>query len=114
MICKVRIYHIVSIKDLGFEDPPLKSVFIGKNFLEVFPDNVPGIPPEWEIDFSIDLLPGTKPISTPPYRMALAELKELKYQLNDLLDKGFIQTSIFPLVTLVSFVKKKWISYKMY
>ena len=56
----------------------------------MFPDDLPGDPPEREIDFDIDLLPDTKPISITPYRMAPTELKELKEQLKDLLDKGLI------------------------
>ena len=54
------------------------------------------IPPEREIEFGIDLLPDTQPISISPYRMAPAEFKELKEQLKDLLDKGFIRPSISP------------------
>ena len=57
---------------------------------------VPGLPPEREIDFPIDLVPGTAPISLPPYRMAPAELKELKTQLQELVDRGFIRPSISP------------------
>ena len=56
-------------------------------FLDVFSEDLPGIPPEREIEFGIDLLPDTQPISISPYRMAPAELKELKEQLKDLLDK---------------------------
>ncbi|KAH0698841.1 hypothetical protein KY284_013056 [Solanum tuberosum] len=74
---------------------------------EVFPDDLPGVLPEREIDFGIDLLPDTQPISIPPYRMAPAELKELKEQLKDLLDKGFIRPSISPWGAPVFFVKKK-------
>ena len=65
-----------------------------REFPEVFPNDLPRIPPEWEIDFGIDLLPDTNPISISPYRMTTAELKELKAQLKDLLDKGFIRPSI--------------------
>ena len=66
------------------------------DFLDVFAEDLPGFPPLREIDFGIDLEPDTKPISIPPYRMAPAELKELKLQLKDLTDKGFIQPSISP------------------
>ena len=66
-----------------------------------------------EIDFEIDLLPNTQPISIPPYRMAPAELKELKEQLKDLLDKGFIRPSISPWGVPVLFIKKKDGSLKM-
>lgn len=58
-------------------------------------------------EFSIDLLQGTAPVSKAPYRMAPAELVELKKQLQELLDKGFIMTSMSPWGTLVLFVKKK-------
>lgn len=76
-------------------------------FSEVFPNDLPGIPHEREIDFGIYLLPKTNPISIPPYRMAPAELKELKAQLKDLLDKGYIRPSISPWGAPVLFVKKK-------
>ncbi|KAH0644682.1 hypothetical protein KY284_032566 [Solanum tuberosum] len=71
------------------------------------------VPPEREIEFGIDLLPNTQPILIPPYRMAPAELKELKEQLKDLLDKGFIRPSISPWGAPVLFVKKKDGSFRM-
>ncbi|KAH0661557.1 hypothetical protein KY284_026488 [Solanum tuberosum] len=107
LISKGCLYHIVRVKDLESKIPSLDSVPVVKDFLEVFPDDLPGIPPEWEIDFDIDLLPDTQPISIPPYWMAPAELKELKAQLKDLFDKGFIQPSISPWGAPVLFVKKK-------
>ena len=58
-----------------------------KEFPEVFPDEIPDVPPEREVEFSIDLVPGTKPVSMAPYRMSASELAELKKQLEDLLDK---------------------------
>ncbi|MDT9110877.1 hypothetical protein, partial [Escherichia coli] len=66
-----------------------KDVPIVQDFLEFFPEELPGLPPEGEISFEIKLLPGTTPISKAPYRMAPAELKELKIQLQELMDKGF-------------------------
>ena len=72
--------------------PPIESVPIVREFLEVFPDDLPGITPEWEIYIGIDLY--TNAISIPPYQMAPAQLKELKPQLKELLGKGFIQPSI--------------------
>ena len=66
--------------------------------------------PERKIDFGIDLLPETNSISIPPYWVAPAELKKLKAQLKDLIDKGFIQPSISPWGALVLFVKKKYVS----
>ncbi|XP_069150223.1 uncharacterized protein [Solanum lycopersicum] len=64
-----------------------------KEFLDVFPSYLPGVPPDRDINFAIDLEPGTKPISISPYHMAQEELKELKDQLKDLLSKGFIRPS---------------------
>ena len=73
-----------------------ESVPVVNEFLEVFLDELPGIPPDREIDFGIDVLPDTQPISIPPYRMAPAELRELKDHLKDLLGKGFIRPSVSP------------------
>ncbi|XP_027767790.1 uncharacterized protein LOC114074070 [Solanum pennellii] len=87
---------LVRVQDLGSEIPPIKSVSVVSEFPEVFPNDLHGIPVEWEIDFCIDLLPKTNPISIPPYRMPSAELKELKAKLKDLLDKGFIRPRISP------------------
>ncbi|KAH0765218.1 hypothetical protein KY285_001089 [Solanum tuberosum] len=72
----------------------LESIPVVNEFLEVFPNDLPSIPPEQEIDFGIDLLPDTQPISIPPYCMDPTELKELKEQLKDLLGKGFTRPSV--------------------
>ena len=72
-----------------------------------FPDDIVGLPPDREVEFTIDLILGTEPISIPPYRMAPAELRELKAQLEELLSKGFIRPSISPWGAPVLFVKKK-------
>lgn len=79
------------VKDLDSKVPSIELVPVVRELLEVFSHDLLGIPPEWEIDFGIDLLQDTYPISIPPYRIAPTELKELKAQLEDLLDKGFIQ-----------------------
>ena len=78
-----------------------------REYLDVFPEDLPGVPVDREIEFCIDLIPGTQPISIPPYRMAPVELRELKTQLQDLLDKGFIRPSVSPWGAPVLFVKKK-------
>ena len=59
-------------------------------FTDVFPDELPGLPPDQEIEFCIDLVPGTTPISIPPYWMAPVEMKELRTQLEELVEKGYI------------------------
>ncbi|XP_070042649.1 uncharacterized protein [Nicotiana tomentosiformis] len=88
MIAKGCIYHIVRVRDVDAEIPTLQSIPVVKEYTDVFPDVLPGIPLEREIDFGLDLLLGTQLISIPLYRMAPAELKELKEQLKDLLEKG--------------------------
>ena len=65
----------------------------------MFPDDLPGMPPERDIEFIIDLLPGTAPIAKRPYRMSAGELEELKKQLKELLDKKFIRASSSPWYT---------------
>ncbi|WMV54414.1 hypothetical protein MTR67_047799 [Solanum verrucosum] len=106
MISKGCIYHLIRVRDIDFEIPTLESVPIVNEFLKVFLDDLPSIPIEKEIDFGIDLLPDRQPICISPYRMALIELKELKDQLKDLLDKGFIRPSISPWGDPVLFVRK--------
>ncbi|KAB2636644.1 S ribonuclease [Pyrus ussuriensis x Pyrus communis] len=69
--------------------------------------DLPGLPPDRDMEFTIELLPGTNPISLTPYRMAPAELRELKVQLQELVDKGFIQPSTSPWGAPVLFVRKK-------
>nr|GFC60128.1 hypothetical protein [Tanacetum cinerariifolium] len=72
-----------------------------------FPDELPGIPLVHEVEFNIELIPGAEPISKAPYRMTLIELKELKDQLQELLERGFIRPSVSPWGAPVLFVKKK-------
>ena len=78
-----------------------------REYSDLFPKELPGLPPHREIDFAIELEPGTTPISRALYRMAPAELKELKVQLHELLDKGFIRPSVSPWGAPILFVKKK-------
>ncbi len=77
------------------------------DFSYPFPDELPGLPLEREVQFEIDVMPSMDPISITPYRMAPTELKELKVQLQELLDKGFIRPSVSPWGGPVLFVKKK-------
>ncbi|XP_070046584.1 uncharacterized protein [Nicotiana tomentosiformis] len=86
----------VRVTDTTVEVPTLESVPIVNDFPDVFSDELPGISPDREIDFGIDMMPDTQPISIPPYRMAPAELKELKEQLRDLIERGFIRPSVSP------------------
>ncbi|KAL0411398.1 UNVERIFIED_CONTAM: Retrovirus-related Pol polyprotein from transposon [Sesamum latifolium] len=85
----------------------ISDIPIVREFSDVFPEDLPGLPPHREVDFEIETIPGAAPISIAPYRMAPLELKELKKQLEELLDKGFIRSSISPWGAPVLFVKKK-------
>ncbi|GJW70226.1 hypothetical protein Tco_0127143 [Tanacetum coccineum] len=72
---------LASIKDTLLDEPRLESHLVVQNFPDVFPDELSGLPPEREVEFTIELIPGAQPISKAPYRMAPVELKELKDQL---------------------------------
>ncbi|GJX22340.1 putative reverse transcriptase domain-containing protein, partial [Tanacetum coccineum] len=98
---------LASIKDTSLDGPRLESHPVVRNFPDVFPDELPGLPPEREVEFTIELIPGAQPISKAPYRMAPVELKELKDQLQELLERGFIRPSVSPWGAPVLFVKKK-------
>ena len=63
----------------------IENIEVVREYPDVFPEDLPGLPPDREVDFSINLLPGTGPISKAPYRMSPAEMKELKDQLQELL-----------------------------
>ncbi|MCI38636.1 RNA-directed DNA polymerase (Reverse transcriptase), partial [Trifolium medium] len=76
-------------------------------FPSVFPEDVSDVPPERELEFTIDLVPGTGLISTAPYRMSASELSELKKQLEELLEKKFIRPRVSPWGAPVLLVKKK-------
>jgi hypothetical protein len=75
--------------------------------MDVFPDEFPGLPPDRDVEFVIELQPGTAPISKRSYRMPPKELAELKKQLQELLDKGYIRPSSSPWGCPALFVKKK-------
>jgi hypothetical protein len=83
------------------------------DFPDVFPQELLGMPPDREVEFVIDLLPGTAPISKRPYRMSVEELKELKKQLTELQEAGYIRPSPSPWGAPVLFVQKKYGSQRM-
>nr|GEV99275.1 reverse transcriptase domain-containing protein [Tanacetum cinerariifolium] len=83
------------------------DVLVVRDFHEVFPDELPGLPPPRPIEFGIDQVPGAAPVARAPYRLAPSELKELSDQLRELLEKGFVRPSSSPWGAPVLFVKKK-------
>ncbi|KAA0062255.1 putative Retrotransposon protein [Cucumis melo var. makuwa] len=102
--CIAFLAHIVVVQR---EKLKLEDVPVVKEFVDVFPDDLSGLPPDREIEFTIELLPGTTPISQAPYRMSPSELKDLKMQLQELVDKGYIRPSVSPWGAPMLFVKKK-------
>ncbi|GJT06728.1 putative reverse transcriptase domain-containing protein [Tanacetum coccineum] len=106
--CHVFLAHI-TVKETGDKSKKkqLQDVPIVKNFPEVFPEDLPGLPPTRQVEFHIDLVPGAAPVARAPYRLAPSEMKELADQLQELSDKGFIRPSSSPWGAPVLFVKKK-------
>jgi hypothetical protein len=74
----------------------LEDIPVVCEYPDVFPDDLPGMPPDRDVEFVIEVQPGTAPISKRPYRMPPKELAELKVQLQELLDKGYIRPSSSP------------------
>ncbi|GJZ47607.1 hypothetical protein Tco_0601439 [Tanacetum coccineum] len=89
------------------ETKRLEDVPIVRDLTEVFPEDLPGLPPTRRVEFQIDLVPGAAPVKWAPYRLVPSEMKELSEQLKELSDKGFIRPSSSPWGAPVLFVKKK-------
>ncbi|WVZ99578.1 hypothetical protein U9M48_044849, partial [Paspalum notatum var. saurae] len=109
---KVLKIHIPNQKHIeptvnATELQEIKKIPVVCEFPDVFPEELPGLPPDRNVEFSIELVPGTAPVSKRPYRMAPDELKELKTQLQEQLDKGFIRPSSSPWGCPALFVEKK-------
>ena len=85
----------------------LDEVPIVSDYSDVFPDELPGLPPVRQVEFRIDLVPGATPVAKSPYRLAPPEMKELQEQLRELSEKGFIRPSSSPWGAPILFVKKK-------
>ncbi|GJQ91985.1 putative reverse transcriptase domain-containing protein [Tanacetum coccineum] len=106
--CLVFLAHVTTneVEDKS-EKKRLEDVPIVRDFPEVFPEDLPGLPPTRQVEFQIDLVPGAAPVARAPYRLAPSEMKELSEQLKELSDKGFIRPSSSPWGAPVLFVKKK-------
>nr|GFC11200.1 putative reverse transcriptase domain-containing protein [Tanacetum cinerariifolium] len=112
--CQVYLAQVTSKKAKDKSDEKrLEDVPIVREFLEVFPEYLPGLPPARQVEFQIDLVPGAAPVARAPYRLAPAEMQELSTQLQELSDKGFIRPSSSPWGAPVLFVKKKDGSFRM-
>jgi hypothetical protein len=102
--CSTWLAHV---RELEKGSIYLTSIPVVREFRDVFPEELPRLPPVREIEVSIETIPGVSPIAQSPYRMTPMKLAELKVQLQKLLDKGFIQPSNSPWEAPVLFVKKK-------
>jgi hypothetical protein len=96
-----RVAFFIDVEFVG------NYIRVVRDFLDVFREELPGMPPDREVEFVIDLLPGTAPTSKWPYRMSVEELKELKKQLTELQEDGYIHSSSSPWGAPVLFVQKK-------
>ena len=95
----------LTLEDEGRQDLGLARVVC--EYEDFFPNELPGLPSHRDVDFGIELHPGTSPITMTPHRMAPIELQELKVQMQGLLDKGFIRLSTSPWGAPILFAKKK-------
>ncbi|GKG03479.1 hypothetical protein Tco_0311115, partial [Tanacetum coccineum] len=112
--CQVYLAQVTSKKaDDKSEEKRLEDVSIVQEFPEVFPEDLPGLPPTRQVEFQIDLVPGAAPVARAPYRLAPAEMQELSTQLQELSDKGIIRPSSSSWGAPVLFVKKKDGSFRM-
>nr|GEY94059.1 putative reverse transcriptase domain-containing protein [Tanacetum cinerariifolium] len=106
--CQVYLAQVTSKKaEDKLEEKRLEDVPIVREFPEVFPEDLPGLPPARQVEFKINLVSGAAPVARAPYRLAPAEMQELSTQLQELFDKGFIRPSSSPWGAPVLFVKKK-------
>jgi hypothetical protein len=96
---KASLHHMVELK--------LEDIHVIQDFLNMFPDDLPGMPPKRAIEFKIELQPGTAPIAKAPYKMSSVEMKELKIQLQGLLEKCYIRPSTSPWGCSTLFVERK-------
>ncbi|GKD08642.1 putative reverse transcriptase domain-containing protein, partial [Tanacetum coccineum] len=116
IICDEKVIHIpingetliIRVMEKKSDEKRLEDIPVVKEFPEVFPEDLPGLPPVRQVEFQIDLIPGAA-----PYRLAPSEMQELSNQLQELSDRGFIRPSTSPWGALVLFVKKKDGSFRM-
>ncbi|GJY81500.1 putative reverse transcriptase domain-containing protein [Tanacetum coccineum] len=112
IVCDEKIVTVKEDKDES-KEKRLEDVPTVRDFPEVFPEDLPGLPPVRQVEFQIELIPGAAPVARALYRLARSEMEELSTQLQELSDKGFIRPSSSPWGAPVLFVKKKDGSFRM-
>ncbi|GJX84154.1 putative reverse transcriptase domain-containing protein, partial [Tanacetum coccineum] len=121
IICDEKVVHIpingetliIRVMEKKSGKKQLKDIPVVREFLKVFPEDLPSLPPVRQVEFQIDLMPGAAPVARAPYRLAPSEMQELSDQLQELADRGFIRPSTSPWGAPVLFVKKKDGSFRM-
>ncbi|GKC30941.1 putative reverse transcriptase domain-containing protein, partial [Tanacetum coccineum] len=108
--CYLFLAHVTENKS---KEKRMEDVLVIRDFLEVFPEELPRLPPPRQVEFRIDLVPGAAPVARAPYKLAPSEMRELSVQLQELLVKGFIRPSSSLWGAPVLFVKKKDGSFRM-
>nr|GEZ33174.1 putative reverse transcriptase domain-containing protein [Tanacetum cinerariifolium] len=112
--CPIFFTHVTTKEaEDKSKEKRLEDVTIVQDFLEVFLEDLPGIPPTCQVEFQINLIPGVAPVARAPYRLAPSQMKELLDQLKELSDKGFIRPSSLPWGAPILFVKNKDGSFRM-
>ncbi|GJT61718.1 putative reverse transcriptase domain-containing protein [Tanacetum coccineum] len=111
--CQVFLIQMMKEEKTKISERRIEDVPVVRDFPEVFPEDLPGLPPTRQVEFHIELIPGAAPVARAPYRLAPAEMKELAEQLKELSDKGFIRPSSSPWGAPILFVKKKDGSFRM-
>ncbi|GJR38574.1 putative reverse transcriptase domain-containing protein [Tanacetum coccineum] len=109
--CQVFMIQVTEKKKS--DEKRLEDIPVVREFPEVFPEDLPGLPPVRQVEFQIDLIPGATPVARAPYRLAPSEMQELSNQLQELADRGFIRPSTSPWGAPILFVKKKDGSFRM-
>nr|GEV63859.1 putative reverse transcriptase domain-containing protein [Tanacetum cinerariifolium] len=108
--CQVFMIRVMEKK---LDEKILEDIPVVKEFLDIFPEDLPGLPPVRQVEFQIDLIPGAALVARTPYRLAPSEMQELSNHLQELTDRGFIRSSTSPWGAPVLFVKKKDGSFRM-
>ncbi|GKC57862.1 hypothetical protein Tco_1085460, partial [Tanacetum coccineum] len=102
IICDEKVIHIpitsetLIIREKKSDEKILEDIQVVREFPEVFPEDLPGLPPVRQVELQIDLIPGAAPVARAPYRLAPSEMQELSNQLQELSDRGFIRPTTSP------------------
>ncbi|GKE99719.1 putative reverse transcriptase domain-containing protein, partial [Tanacetum coccineum] len=100
-----------ALSNVKVDEPKLSDISVVRDFVEVFLEDLSGFPPQRQVEFRIDLVPGATPVVKSPYRLASSEMQELSEQLQELQDKGFLRPSHFPWEHLCCLLRRRMVHY---